>query len=118
MPDISLCRNQECTRRLTCHRFTASPSNPQYYSIFEQVDGFCPDYWPSKVFPASANKIEILKWINVRRRHGMLGELSKMCRLNQGLVSMYLTKAGQAVLKEQKIDLIIKNFKYLYEKEF
>jgi hypothetical protein len=47
MPDISMCDNSRCTRRLTCYRFTAKP-NPyrQSYSHFmPDIYGECDAYW-------------------------------------------------------------------------
>lgn len=50
MPDISMCNNIKCKRRLTCYRFTAKP-NPymQSYSAFQtrEVDGVevCDAHW-------------------------------------------------------------------------
>ena len=47
MPDISMCNNTKCNRRLTCYRFTAKP-NPfmQSYSAFKpDADGKCDAYW-------------------------------------------------------------------------
>lgn len=39
MPDISMCRNTRCERRLQCYRFTAIP-NPfrQSYMNYNEVD--------------------------------------------------------------------------------
>lgn len=52
MPDISMCRNQDCVVRLTCHRFTARASDEwQAYGDFipEEhpgiTEGSCSYYW-------------------------------------------------------------------------
>lgn len=47
MPDISMCENTTCPNRLTCHRFTAKPSERhQSYMNFSPDDsGKCLHYW-------------------------------------------------------------------------
>jgi len=50
MPDISLCRNEECDRRESCYRFTAEPTDKyQSYAMF-YVDGYgvCPFFIDNK----------------------------------------------------------------------
>ncbi len=38
MPDISMCRNEECEKNKRCYRFTAPPSTWQSYSDFKPDD--------------------------------------------------------------------------------
>lgn len=116
MPDISLCRNQDCTRRLTCYRFLAEP-NPenQAYVDFKQVNGYCEHYWPHRFFPIAADPIETLRWIHLKRRDGDAGAIATMSGLNRGTISLYLTHAGKAVLKPLIVDKIIKSFKKIYD---
>lgn len=42
MPDITMCQNKTCTKRETCYRYRAVPSDiSQSYSSFYDVHGFC-----------------------------------------------------------------------------
>ena len=34
MPDISLCGETDCPLSKTCYRFLATPSTPQWYSMY------------------------------------------------------------------------------------
>jgi histone deacetylase complex regulatory component SIN3 len=47
MPDISMCRNKECTLKENCYRFTAKAEELwQTYSEFTQYkDGKCDYFW-------------------------------------------------------------------------
>ena len=46
MPDISMCRNNNCTIKTTCYRYNAEPSWRQSYSSFSQGDnGKCDHFW-------------------------------------------------------------------------
>lgn len=110
-----MCLNNTCKRRLTCYRFTAEPNVPQQaYTTFTEIDGHCLDYWPQRHFP-DADPIETLRWIDVRRRSGDLGKISELAELNNGLVSMYITKAGKAVLKPRIVEKIILSFKQILD---
>lgn len=45
MPDISMCKNEKCTLKDTCYRFSATPNSPyQYYQPFNELD--CDSYIP------------------------------------------------------------------------
>ena len=47
MPDITMCKNKDCTIKETCYRYNANP-NPywQSYTTFSQnIDGYCDYYW-------------------------------------------------------------------------
>lgn len=44
MPDISMCKNNECPLKETCYRFKATPSCHQAYADFNYKDG-CDYYW-------------------------------------------------------------------------
>jgi hypothetical protein len=47
MPDISMCLSTSCPSRLTCYRFTATPSERQTYADFRPDEsGKCDYYWP------------------------------------------------------------------------
>jgi hypothetical protein len=50
MPDISMCRNEQCSQKENCYRFTAKPNDPyQWYDSFKQDEnGKCDYYWPLK----------------------------------------------------------------------
>jgi hypothetical protein len=50
MPDISMCQNNKCPKRLTCYRFIAIPDELlQAYSYFEpEENGECDGYLKSK----------------------------------------------------------------------
>lgn len=41
MPDISMCKNKECTLKERCYRYRAVPSNIQSYTYFVFENGFC-----------------------------------------------------------------------------
>jgi hypothetical protein len=43
MPDISMCRNEECPLKDSCYRYVAEPSHYQAYGKFEYKDG-CDHY--------------------------------------------------------------------------
>ena len=38
MPDISMCANKKCKKKLTCYRYIAKPSYYQSYSSFNERD--------------------------------------------------------------------------------
>ena len=45
MPDISMCDNKKCTKRMFCYRYLAKPSERQAFATFEQDgDGYCDDF--------------------------------------------------------------------------
>ena len=41
MPDITMCRNEECNRRNECYRFVAKPSLRQSYCLFPEQGDEC-----------------------------------------------------------------------------
>lgn len=44
MPDISMCANKTCDKRLTCYRYRARPNEHwQSYANFDAED--CEHYW-------------------------------------------------------------------------
>lgn len=51
MPDITMCKNKNCTLRHECFRFTATPT-PYRQSYFvenpQQKDGSCNEFWSNK----------------------------------------------------------------------
>ncbi len=58
MPDISMCRDQECPSRETCFRFVATPSPfLQTYGAFGRRpnEAKCDHYWPATT--AEARKL-------------------------------------------------------------
>lgn len=45
-PDITMCVGTNCPQKETCYRYTAKPSDYQYYFIDPPVkDGKCEMYW-------------------------------------------------------------------------
>lgn len=66
MPDVLLCRNEDCQQRATCYRYRAIPSNHQSYGEFYPMgDGTCADYWDCREYVESRlvpmNKLDS-KW--------------------------------------------------------
>ena len=57
MPDISMCRGENCTKSANCYRFTAKPS--EYWQayfvtspVFQRTPDFiCEFYWPVEKEP-------------------------------------------------------------------
>lgn len=48
MPDITMCKNEECPLHMGCYRFRATPSCYQSYSMFSpDMEGECQYYWPT-----------------------------------------------------------------------
>ena len=46
MPDIEMCRGTNCPQKESCYRFTAKPSDYQWYFIEPPIkDGKCDMYW-------------------------------------------------------------------------
>ena len=37
MPDISMCRNEDCPKKEECYRYRAVPNNWQSWTMFEPV---------------------------------------------------------------------------------
>ena len=115
MPDISLCLNKNCLRRLTCYRFMATPSEyQQSYATFASDGYYCPDYWPHNKFP-DAEILPTLLWVHAKRRDGDVTKISDITGINKSTVSIYLTKSGQAVLKPLIAAKIIRAFKKIYD---
>lgn len=53
MPDITLCKDKSCTLREQCYRFTAEPSDNQYYyqySPYDSESGDCEFYFNNKPY--------------------------------------------------------------------
>ena len=50
MTDISMCANEKCTKKETCYRFKAKPSEFwQSYGVYKMDDkGNCKYYWEDK----------------------------------------------------------------------
>ncbi len=45
MPDISMCKNEQCPLKKICYRYTAKPSSWQFYGQFEPDEkGECKHY--------------------------------------------------------------------------
>ena len=46
MPDITMCTGIDCPFKDQCHRYTATPSEYQYYFADPPIkDGKCDHYW-------------------------------------------------------------------------
>jgi hypothetical protein len=45
MPDIDMCIGTDCPYKENCYRFTAKPSDYQYYLKPPIKDGKCDMYW-------------------------------------------------------------------------
>ena len=47
MPDITMCKDNECSLKETCYRYTAKPSEYQYYFVDspKDKDEECSYYW-------------------------------------------------------------------------
>ena len=41
MPDISMCRRDDCPKKLECYRFTAKPDSYQSYILLTEVYPLC-----------------------------------------------------------------------------
>lgn len=49
MADIIKCSNaQECPKKNTCYRYTAYPSDLQFYAEYFVKDKECKNYWPTE----------------------------------------------------------------------
>lgn len=49
MPDISMCKNEQCPLKESCYRFKATPCEfRQTYGLFNHEDGDCKYYWELK----------------------------------------------------------------------
>lgn len=46
MPDISMCLNQTCQKRVMCYRYRAIPFKIQTYSQFKPINGKCTHFMP------------------------------------------------------------------------
>lgn len=50
MPDISMCKNENCESKTHCYRFTAKPSEfHQTYFIKDDKVDICSYYWKDEV---------------------------------------------------------------------
>lgn len=46
MPDISMCKNNECPLKQKCYRYRAVPNHLQTYASFKPNDkGICEYFW-------------------------------------------------------------------------
>ena len=45
MPDITMCINEDCPVKMTCHRYTATRSVPQSFALFKWDDTGCDHFW-------------------------------------------------------------------------
>ncbi len=46
MPDISMCKNEECPLKMKCYRHQAIPFKFQIYTSYKFEDGKCDSFWP------------------------------------------------------------------------
>ena len=50
MPDITMCKGENCPLKQTCYRYNAKPSDYQSYFMEPPVDnGKCEYFWRDKV---------------------------------------------------------------------
>ena len=50
MPDIAMCKNEECPKKETCYRYKATPCCYQTYSNFKyEKDIGCKWFWNTEV---------------------------------------------------------------------
>ena len=48
MPDITMCINEDCPMKLTCHRYTATATpGRQSFSLYKWDDTGCGHFWPN-----------------------------------------------------------------------
>jgi hypothetical protein len=59
MPDITMCKNNNCPMKNDCYRYTAIPNAYQSYSLFE-FDKKC-DYFIKRIQDAGSNIIQPVK---------------------------------------------------------
>ena len=62
MPDISMCEDHDCPKRLSCYRYCATPS-PYYQSYFAKSPrkkNKCDYHMPLKNMPAQSSYDEML----------------------------------------------------------
>lgn len=63
MPDITMCRGDECPRKQSCYRYTAKASDYQSFFMTPPVkDGECDHYWedePKELMRISGSKVYI-----------------------------------------------------------
>ena len=51
MPDMTMCKGEDCEARVTCYRFTATPSKHQsYFMGTPDINGGCEYYINHKSF--------------------------------------------------------------------
>ena len=48
MPDITMCKNNKCSKKDTCYRFKAKPDTYQSYFI-DMKEKDCDSYWSIKI---------------------------------------------------------------------
>lgn len=50
MPDITMCKDNDCPKREQCHRFTATPDDrsQSYFMETPRKKDHCIYYWPNK----------------------------------------------------------------------
>ena len=49
MPDITMCKNEQCKFRKRCERFTAKPSEQQSYALFKPKSESCEGFMEARV---------------------------------------------------------------------
>lgn len=51
MPDIAMCKGQDCPLKENCYRYTANPCEYQSYFLHPpHKDGKCEHFWDNKVY--------------------------------------------------------------------
>lgn len=48
MPDITMCKNEQCIIKNDCYRYTAKPDRIQSYAMFIPVGGKCDYFWENE----------------------------------------------------------------------
>lgn len=59
MPDISMCINQNCSKKKSCYRFMAEPSDWQSYVNYDHRN--CKSYWEMDETQAENSKKAVRK---------------------------------------------------------
>ena len=60
--DITMCKNNKCTLKEQCYRFTAFPNEiRQTYDTFKQINGDCEHFWNNE------NQVDNKKKVNNER---------------------------------------------------
>lgn len=58
MPDITMCDDKKCGRRLSCHRFTATPNDwvQAYFMKTPRKGNSCNYFWDNKPYKQNENE--------------------------------------------------------------